>query len=93
MTNAIKLWSMRAIVAIVLSFLAYTGGSLLEQATATAEVGYCENDRCAQVLAFGMSLCIESRYSHTGCNRTSPSGCETYACPPPVENWREFEVE
>ncbi|MXZ57231.1 MAG: hypothetical protein F4Z16_01955 [Rhodothermaceae bacterium] len=80
MTNSIKYWSMRAVVMIVLAFLAYTGGSLLEQATATVEVEYCENDRCNRSWIFtGFGWCSDSPHSNTGCEAQDLS-CRTYSC-------------
>ena len=79
MTNTIKLWSMRAIVVLVFAFLAYTGGSLLEQATATSEIQYCENDRCRKFLDHA-DFCVPTQYSNTGCDKTTPWTCRTYSC-------------
>ena len=77
MTNRIKFWSVRAIVVLVLSFLAYTGGTLLERATATVEFEYCENDVCNGV--GGLGWCSNKSGSKTGCDRTG-WGCITYYC-------------
>ena len=77
MTNRIKFWSVRAIVVLVLSFLAYTGGTWLDRATATVEFEFCENDVCS---GFGpLGWCSNDSESNTGCNRIG-WGCETYPC-------------
>ncbi len=75
MTNRIKFWSVRAIVVLVLSFLAYTGGTLLERATATVEFEFCENDVCSE----SQGLCSDHPNSNTGCDKTG-GGCRTYSC-------------
>ena len=75
MTNRIKFWSVRAIVVLVLSFLAYTGGTLLERATATVEFEFCENDVCSGWRGF----CLDNSNSNTGCDKIG-GGCATYSC-------------
>ncbi len=68
---------MRAIVVLVLSFLAYTGGMWLDQATATVEFEFCENDVCNKV--GGLGLCSDNPNANTGCDKTG-GGCRTYSC-------------
>jgi len=76
MKNLFASWAARLFVLILLSALAYTGGVLIEQATATDRASYCEGDVCIRF--FGLGLCSGGG-ANTGCDRTGGS-CRTYLC-------------
>lgn len=63
---------------VTLSFFAYAGGTLLHQATATAENQYCEHDTC--LVLVGTYVCIDTPGSDTGCDMQGGSTCELYFC-------------
>ena len=77
MTNRTKYWSVRVIIIVVLSLFAYTGGELLDRATATSETAFCENDKCAHI--FGLGFCFDAPGSNRGCDMEG-SSCNTYMC-------------
>ena len=77
MTDRTKYWSVRVIIIIVLSLFAYTGGELLDRATATAETTFCENDGCINLWEIG--YCYDAPNSRRGCNKVG-ARCIEYRC-------------
>ena len=77
MTHNIKYWFFRVIAIMVISFIAYSGGEMLDRATATAETEFCENDMCINL--FNVGYCYDAPGSKRGCNKLGVS-CDTYRC-------------
>lgn len=77
MKNKIKFWSLRVATVIMLAFLAYTGGTIVDRVSAATQNVSCENDVCWGGSWIG--LCVDAFIPGSGCNRKG-FGCDTYTC-------------
>ncbi len=75
--NNIRLWFLRVATVLLLAFLAYAGGTVVDRVSVTAQIVSCEYDRCLGGPKIG--ICLDGSSSATSCNKTG-WGCETNYC-------------
>lgn len=83
MTSKVKLWSLRITMVIASAVIAYLGGAIINQVSATTkpaatESAHCGNDVCAG--GWFLGYCRDSPGSGGGCDALWLLGCGSYDC-------------